>query len=79
MIDSPSLSRNVEKVRLWGKLRLVALVLGDLDLELDTEALYLAAAADLTWPCSLYFDIHIRCSSLLISTSTSNNGWRDTQ
>jgi hypothetical protein len=46
---------------------------------LETEALYLAAAADLALLFTLGLDIRTRCSSLLISTSTSNHGWRDTQ
>jgi hypothetical protein len=45
---------------------------------LETEALYLAAAADLALLFTLGLDIRTRCSSLIF-TSTSNHGWRDTQ
>jgi hypothetical protein len=87
MIDSPSFHicdvtrRRYDCGESCGSL---ALVLEYLTLSypaiLETEALYLAAAAaDLPLLFTLGLDIRTRCSSLLISTSTSNHGWRDTQ
>jgi hypothetical protein len=87
MIDSPSFHicdvtrRRYDCGESCGSL---ALVLEYLTLSypaiLETEALYLAAAAaDLPLLFTLGLEIRTRCSSLLISTSTSNHGWRDTQ